>query len=112
MNEDMNCIVKAQDVDGSESESYLDELFQTIQDHVLTLPEEEIETVLARLQARQTALEAEARRVRSQPVTETVLSETVLSRCQALEQLARRFYSVRYAVYRLLQKRHPYYQEY
>jgi polyhydroxyalkanoate synthesis regulator phasin len=102
----MNCIVKAQQLSGDEAEAYLDELFETIQTHILTLPNEEIEAVLDKLQVRQINLEVRARQLRLQPT-----NSTNLTRCQDLERLARRFYHVRYAVYRLLQPHHPFYIE-
>jgi hypothetical protein len=102
MNEDMN-VVSVWQLSGAEEEHYLDELFETIQAHVLTLPEETIDAVLERLKERQHQLETDARRLRSQH------TDITAQRCRELERLARRFYHVRYAVYRLLQPRHPHY---
>jgi uncharacterized tellurite resistance protein B-like protein len=98
MNEDM--LIRVMRLDGAEEASCLDELFQTIQEHVLVLPDEAIDAVIARLEQRQKQLELQARQVRSADSGK---------RCQELERLARRFYNVRYALYRLLQPRHPYY---
>jgi uncharacterized tellurite resistance protein B-like protein len=101
MNEDM--LIRVMNVGGAEEMSYLDELFQKIQEHVLVLPDEAIDAVIARLERRQCQLELQARQVRSQAHADSG------KRCQELERLARRFYNVRYALYRLLHPRHPHY---